>query len=220
MDGSVKPRGAIPMSRSFDSLLHEVRHCTVCAEHLPLGPRPVVQVNPSARIMIVGQAPGTKVHESGILWNDASGRRLLDWLDVDDATFYDETLIAFVPMGFCYPGANPKGGDNPPRPECAPRWHPPLRESLRHVELTLLVGQYAQRRYLDDRIKKTMTETVRAFREYLPEFLPTPHPSWRTTHWQTKNPWFATDVLPELRRRVQALIGRGPASDAPSPGSG
>lgn len=200
------------MGRAFDRLLREVRSCTVCAAHLPLGPRPVVRVKPSARIMIIGQAPGTKVHDSGVPWNDASGRRLRDWLELDEATFHDEALIAIVPMGFCYPGANPKGGDNPPRPECAPRWHPPLRAALGHVDLTLLVGQYAQRRYLKDLMKKTMTETVRAFQEYLPEFLPTPHPSWRTTHWQTKNPWFETDVLPELRRRVHALIDRGPAT--------
>lgn len=170
------------MDRSFKRLMQEVRNCAICEAHLPLGPRPAVQANPSARIMIIGQAPGTKVHESGVLWNDASGKRLLDWLDIDQATFYDETLIAFVPMGFCYPGAKPKGGDNPPRPECAPKWHPPLREALGHVELTLLVGQYAQRSYLAGRMKKTMTETVRAFQDYLPEFLPTPHPSWRTFH--------------------------------------
>ena len=209
---SLRTTGAKLMGRKFDRLLHEVRSCTLCENHLPLGPRPVVQANPSARIMIIGQAPGTKVHSSGILWNDASGQRLRDWLDIDDATFYDETLIAFVPMGFCYPGANPKGGDNPPRPECAPQWHLPMRNSLRQVELTLLVGQYAQRWYLASRTKKTMTETVRAFHEYLPKFLPTPHPSWRTTHWQTKNPWFESVVLPELRRRVGALIASGPNS--------
>ena len=202
------------MDSSFKRLLREVRNCSVCEEHLPRGPRPAVQVNPSARIMIIGQAPGAKVHESGVLWNDASGKRLLDWLEIDETVFYDEPLIAMVPMGFCYPGANPKGGDNPPRPECAPLWHPPLRVALGHVELTLLVGQYAQRSYLAGRMKKTMTETVRAFREYLPEFLPTPHPSWRTAHWQTKNPWFETYVLPELRRRLHALIDGGPASGA------
>ena len=118
-------------------------------------------------------------------------------------------------MGFCYPGANPKGGDNPPRPECAPLWHPPIRQALRQVELTLLVGHYAQRWYLKDRMKKTMTETVHAYRDYLPDFLPTPHPSWRTTHWLKKNPWFETDIIPEMRRRVHGLLAKG--SD---PGSG
>lgn len=199
------------MSRVFDSLLTEVRGCDICAASLPLGPRPVVRARPTVRIMIVGQAPGTRVHETGIPWNDASGRRLRDWMDLDDKFFYDDTRIAIIPMGFCYPGANPKGGDNPPRPECAPRWHPPLRAALKNVELTLLVGQYAQRWYLRDRMKKTMTETVRAFTEYLPDYLPTPHPSWRTTHWQKKNPWFETDVIPELRRRVHALLEAGPA---------
>jgi uracil-DNA glycosylase len=200
------------MSRAFDRLLREVRGCTVCVKSLPLGPRPVLRARRSARLMIVGQAPGTRVHETGIPWNDASGRRLREWLDVDDETFYDESRIAIVPMGFCYPGANPKGGDNPPRPECAPRWHPALRAALDRVELTLLVGQYAQRWYLADRRKKTMTETVRAFREYLPDYAPTPHPSWRTTHWQTRNPWFETDVLPALRCRVHALLAAGPAA--------
>jgi len=161
--------------------------------------------------MIVGQAPGTKVHETGIPWNDASGKRLREWLGLDDATFYDESRIAIVPMGFCYPGANPKGGDMPPRPECAPRWHPPLRDALPNVELTLLVGQYAQGWYLRTKRKNTMTETVRAWRDYAPDFLPTPHPSWRTTHWQKKNPWFDADVIPELRRRAHALLAMEPA---------
>ena len=162
--------------------------------------------------MIVGQAPGTRVHETGVPWNDASGGRLRAWLDVDDDTFYDETRIAIVPMGFCYPGANPKGGDNPPRPECAPLWHPPLRQALRHVVLTLLVGHHAQRWYLGDRMRKTMTETVHAYRDYLPEFLPTPHPSWRTTHWLKQNPWFEADIIPELRHRVHGLLAQGPVT--------
>ena len=197
--------------RDFNRLLREVRNCSVCSDSLPLGPRPVVKGTQAARIMIIGQAPGTKVHASGVPWDDASGKRLRDWLDLDDATFYDEDLIAIVPMGFCYPGANPKGGDNPPRPECAPLWHQPLRMALPHIDLTLLVGQYAQRWYLKRRMKKTMTETVRCFREYLPEYLPTPHPSWRTTHWQKKNPWFEAEIVPDLRQRVHALIARDPA---------
>ena len=200
-----------PSHRAFNRLLREVRGCTVCAHALPLGPRPVVKGKPSARVMIIGQAPGTKVHASGIPWDDASGRRLRHWLDLDERTFYDEGLIAIVPMGFCYPGANPKGGDNPPRPECAPLWHQPLRAALPHIELTLLVGQYAQRWYLKGRMKKTMTETVRRYNEYLPEFLPTPHPSWRTTHWQKKNPWFEDTIIPDVRRRVHGLIAQGPA---------
>ena len=200
------------MNRTLPKLLREVQGCTVCDAHLPLGPRPVLKGKLSARIMIVGQAPGTRVHETGIPWNDASGRRLRAWLDFDDDTFYGETRIAIVPMGFCYPGANPKGGDNPPRPECAPLWHPPLRQALCHVELTLLVGHHAQRWYLKDRMKKTMTETVHAYGEYLPDFLPTPHPSWRTTHWLKKNPWFEADIIPEMRRRTHALLVKGPVT--------
>ncbi len=196
----------------LDRLLAEIRGCDVCAPALPLGPRPVLRAAASARIMIVGQAPGTKVHESGIPWNDASGRRLRDWLALDDATFYDQTRIAIVPMGFCYPGANPKGGDNPPRPECAPRWHARLGLALPRVELTLLVGGYAQSWYLGDRARRTMTETVRGWRDYAPDFMPTPHPSWRTTHWQKKNPWFEGEIIPELRERVHALLDEGVAA--------
>ncbi|MFT5439065.1 MAG: uracil-DNA glycosylase [Alphaproteobacteria bacterium] len=201
-----------PAKDDFAALLRRVRACDHCAAHLPRGPRPVVRAARSARLTIVGQAPGTKVHESGIPWNDASGNRLRDWLDLTSDVFYDETLISIVPMGFCYPGANPKGGDNPPRPECAPLWHPPLMEALENAELTLLVGQYAQRWYLGKDRCKTMTETVRAFRDYLPDYLPTPHPSWRTMHWQKKNPWFEVEIIPELRRRVHLLLDKGCAA--------
>jgi len=187
-------------------LLAEARACTLCAPVLPLGPRPVLRAAATARLMIVGQAPGTKVHATGIPWNDPSGDRLRAWLELDRDTFYDETRIAIVPIGLCYPGVLPRGGDRPPRPECAPRWHPRLRAALPAVELTLLVGQYAQAHYLGARRAATMTETVRAFRDYLPEFLPTPHPSWRTTHWLKQNPWFADSVLPALRKRVRAAI--------------
>lgn len=188
------------------ALLTEARACTHCAAHLPLGPRPVLRAGTGARIAIIGQAPGTKVHETGIPWNDPSGRRLRQWLDLDDATFYDENRIAIVPMGFCYPGRDPKGGDKPPRPECAPLWHERIWTALPGIELTLLVGAYAQRHYLGARAKKTMTETVRAGAEYGPRFWPTPHPSWRTTAWLKKNPWFETDILPALRKRVRALL--------------
>ena len=192
---------------ALGDLLAEVRGCRLCAEHLPLGPKPVLRAAASARVMIVGQAPGTRVHETGMPWNDASGRRLRQWLDLDDDTFYDQRRIAIIPAGLCYPGANPKGGDAPPRPECAPRWHPPLRSALENVELTLLVGQYAQSVYLGARRRTTMTETVRNYTDYLPEFLPTPHPSWRTTHWLKKNPWFEAELVPEMRRHVHALLG-------------
>jgi uracil-DNA glycosylase len=196
------------MSRreSLRALLARVRACRACEAHLPLGPRPVLRGRPSARLLIVGQAPGTRVHETGIPWNDPSGDRLRDWLGLDRERFYDERRIAIVPMGFCYPGRLPRGGDAPPRPECAPLWHPPLRAALPRVELTLLVGSYAQAYYLGARRQASMTETVRAWRDYLPEFLPTPHPSWRTTGWLKRNPWFEAEVVPELRRCVRALL--------------
>lgn len=190
----------------LDDLIAAARACRVCAEHLPLGPRPVLRAAAGARLLIVGQAPGTKVHESGVPWNDASGERLRDWLAVDRATFYDETRIAIVPMGFCYPGRDTRGGDKPPRPECAPLWHPPLRAALPDVTLTLLVGQYAQAYYLGARRGRSLTETVRAWREFAPEFLPLPHPSWRNTAWLKRNPWFTEALLPDLRRRVRALV--------------
>ncbi|MCG8594740.1 MAG: uracil-DNA glycosylase family protein [Kiloniellales bacterium] len=192
----------------LSALLAEVRACRLCAAELPLGPRPVLRAHPAARLLIVGQAPGTKVHESGIPWNDNSGRRLRDWLQTDRGTFYDERRVAIVPMGFCYPGREERGGDKPPRPECAPAWHPRLQAALPKVELTLLVGLYAQARYLGERRKANLTETVRAWPDYLPAYLPLPHPSWRNTAWLKRNPWFETELLPALRARVRALIQR------------
>ncbi len=191
---------------SLESLLSRVRACDICRDHLPLGPRPVVRVSAQSRILIIGQAPGTKVHETGIPWNDPSGDRLRDWLALDKDTFYDTAKIAIMPTGFCYPGRDPKGGDLPPRPECAPTWHGPLRQHLKGVELTLLVGMHAQVFCLGDARKRTMTETVRAWREYAPAVIPTPHPSWRTTSWARKNPWFEAELVPEIRRRIDALI--------------
>jgi uracil-DNA glycosylase len=193
------------MSR-LDTLLGEVRACTLCAESLPLGPRPTVRAKRSARLLIVGQAPGTKVHETGIPWNDPSGNRLREWLSIGRDDFYDEAKVAIIPMGFCYPGRLPNGGDAPPRPECAPRWHARLRTLLPNIELTLLVGSYAQAYYLKDRRARTMTETVANWRAFLPDVLPTPHPSWRTTAWQKKNPWFDEELLPALRERVRKLL--------------
>jgi len=193
----------------LEGVVAAARACRVCAEHLPLGPRPILRARASARLLIVGQAPGTRVHETGVPWNDPSGDRLRDWLGLNREAFYDETRIAIVPMGFCYPGRDPRGGDRPPRPECAPLWHPPLRAALPAIELTLLVGGYAQGYYLDRRRQATLGETVRAWRDYLPEFLPLPHPSWRNTAWLKKNPWFEAELVPELRRRVASLMGSG-----------
>jgi len=183
------------------------RACRIYEQHLPLGPRPVLRAQARARLLIIGQAPGTRVHETGIPWNDRSGDRLRDWLQLPREVFYDERRIAIVPMGFCYPGVDDSGGDRPPRPECAPRWHPPLRAALPQVELTLLVGMYAQRHYLGRRRRATLTETVRHGRDYLPDFLPLPHPSWRNTAWLRKNLWFEADLLPELRKRMKMLVG-------------
>ena len=190
----------------LSGLLAEVRACQACAAHLPLGPRPVLRAAASARLLIVGQAPGTRVHETGIPWNDPSGDRLRAWLDLDREAFYDEDRIAIVPMGFCYPARDARGGDRPPRPECAPLWHPPLRAALPRVALTLLVGSYAQAYYLGRCRKGSLTETVRVWRDYLPDFWPLPHPSWRNTAWLKKNPWFEQDLLPDLRARVTALL--------------
>ena len=192
--------------QDLDGLLAQVRACRLCEAHLPLGPRPGVRARTSSRVLIIGQAPGTKVHESGIPWNDRSGDVLREWLNVDKDIFYDEARIAIIPMGFCYPGVDPRGGDNPPRPECADAWHSALLERLPNIELTLLVGMYAQARYLAKKRKRTLTDTVAAWRDYGSDRLPLPHPSWRNQHWRRKNPWFEDEVVPELRSRVQALL--------------
>ncbi|HUL07998.1 MAG TPA: uracil-DNA glycosylase family protein [Candidatus Acidoferrum sp.] len=173
---------------------------------MPLGPRPVLRVNPSARLLIIGQAPGTKVHETGIPWNDRSGERLRDWLQLDRDTFYDAKRIAIMPMGFCYPGVDANGGDRPPRKECAPLWHGRVLALLPRIELTLLVGGYAQKHYLGDRCAASMTETVQAWREHAPRFIPLPHPSWRNTGWLKRNSWFEAELLRELRGRVHGLL--------------
>ncbi|MBS0313370.1 MAG: DUF488 family protein [Proteobacteria bacterium] len=201
----------------FDRLLRQVRACTVCEAHLPLGPRPVLQVHPNARLLIVGQAPGTKVHASGIPWADASGERLRAWLGIDDSLFYDATQVAIMPIGFCYPGRG-TSGDLPPRPECAPRWFPPLLAHLRRVELTLPIGTWAQRYLLGASRKDTLAETVRSYADYQPRYFPLPHPSPRNTAWLQRHPWFERDVLPSLRQRVQALFAE-PASTRDTTGA-
>jgi len=195
-------------TESFAALLDRARGCTRCAAHLPLGPRPVFRLAETARLLVVGQAPGTKVHATGIPWNDPSGDRLRDWLGLGRDDFYDTARIAILPTGLCYPGRLPQGGDAPPRPECAPLWHPALRARLPHVQLTLLVGAYAQAYYLGKRRAETMTETVRGFPGFLPEFFVLPHPSWRTIGWAKRNPWFERNVIPELRKRVRAILAK------------
>lgn len=194
------------MTADLDRLLAEIRACRVCADHLPLGPRPVIRGHAGARIMIASQAPGTKVHASGLSFDDASGDRLREWLGVDRATFYDEASFAIAPMGFCYPGRLPRGGDAPPRPECAPLWQDRVAAAFDRVELVLLVGGWSQAWHLGRRIRPTLTETVAAWRDYLPRHFPLPHPSWRNTGWLNRNPWFAAEALPELRRRVALLL--------------
>jgi uracil-DNA glycosylase len=191
----------------LDRLAAEIRACRLCAVTLPLGPNPIVRLSTSARVCIIGQAPGTKVHYSGIPWNDRSGDRLREWLGLDRENFYDVSKIAIMPMGFCYPGRDSHGGDLPPRPECAPAWHGRVLALMPQVELTLLVGSHAQKRYLETNHRRTMTETVAAWRDHLPQFLPLPHPSWRNTAWLKANPWFTTDLVPKLRRRIHTLVG-------------
>lgn len=183
------------------SLLKEIRQCTACEPHLSHGANPVIQAHPNARLLIIGQAPGIKVHESSIPWNDASGERLREWLGIDSDTFYDEQKVAIVPMGFCYPGKG-KSGDLPPRPECAELWHQKVLQSLPNIQMTLLIGQYAQNYYLKERTTKTLTETVKNWQAWAPEFLPLPHPSPRNNIWLKKNPWFESDIIPYIRQHI------------------
>lgn len=185
------------------------RACRLCAATLPWEPRPVLRGEATARLLIVGQAPGRKVHETGIPWNDASGTRLRAWLGMSPAVFYDERQVAIMPMGLCYPGAAPRGGDYPPRPECAPLWHSRLRPLLPAVRLTLLVGSYAQKYYLGSRCRSTLSETVLAAQDYLPAFWPLPHPSWRNTAWLNRRPAFTDTQIPALQAHLRAL-GIGP----------
>jgi len=185
-------------------LLAEVRACRLCEQHLPHGPRPVVQADAEAKLLIIGQAPGRRVHETGIPWNDPSGDRLRDWLGLSRDVFYDAQRVAIVPTAFCYPGKG-KSGDLPPRPECAPAWHARLLAAMPKVELTLLIGRYAQEWYLRENAKATLTATVAAYEDYLPRYLPLPHPSPRNQGWWKTNPWFEREVVPALRRRIASL---------------
>ena len=195
------------MAETLDDLLTRVRACTLCAQHFPHAPRPTLRVHPEARLLIIGQAPGSKVHATGIPWNDRSGDRLRDWLGMDREAFYDQRNIAIVPMGFCYPGVDRHGGDRPPRKECAPQWHAPVLSAMPHLKLTLLVGSYSQREYLKPfDPPASMSETVRQWQHYLPHgFLPLPHPSWRNTAWLRCNPWFEAELVPELRCRISEI---------------
>jgi len=197
-------RMAISLTETLADVAAAARACRVCAGVLPLGPRPVFRASTTATLLIVGQAPGTKVHETGVPWNDPSGDRLRGWLRMDRDAFYDEARIAIVPMGLCYPGRLPNGGDAPPRPECAPLWLERLVRAMPAIRLTLLVGMYALTHALG---RGPMTDRVRSFREYLPGYFPLPHPSWRTTAWERRNPWFGAEVLPALREAVGRALG-------------
>ena len=197
---------AHPSHSTFDALLAAVRACRACEAELPLGPRPVLQAAESARILVVGQAPGARVHASGIPWDDPSGERLRAWMRMDKRAFYDASRIAIIPMGYCYPGRG-DGGDLPPRRECATLWLDQLLAKLPCIELTLLIGQYAQRHFLGNRRKRSLAGTVEAWQDYAPRYLPLPHPSARNQPWFKRHPWFERELLPVLRVRIAALAG-------------
>lgn len=207
MTRPVSSAGADPDAQGPDDalerLVREIRACTACAHVLPLGPRPVLHVSSTARILIASQAPGTRVHETGQSFNDASGDRLRGWLGIDRATFYDSSRIAIMPMGMCYPGRMPKGGDRPPRRECAPLWRDRVLALMPDIRLTLLVGSYAQTHVLGP---GRVEDRVRHYRDFLPRYFPLPHPSWRTGAWERRSPWFGAEVLPALRTAVHALL--------------
>ncbi len=187
------------------TLLEKIQQCEVCKEHLPSVPRPIVQLSALSKIIIIGQAPGRRVHETGIPWNDASGRKLREWMNVDESTFYEPDIFSILPIGFCYPG---KGisGDLPPRPECAPLWHEQVFNYFKSPVLILLIGQYAQRYYLKKGFKGSLTETVKNYQEFLPKYFPIPHPSPRNQNWMRINPWFTKEALPELRNIINKII--------------
>lgn len=189
----------------LEEIVHQAKACRICSAQLAHEPRPVFEVSSSAKILIIGQAPGTKVHQSGVPWDDPSGRKLREWLEMSEETFYDVSKVAIMPMGFCYPGKG-KSGDLPPRPECAPQWHDQLLGHMPNIEVTLLIGMYAQKWYLKERVQKNLTETVRSFEEYLPKYIPLPHPSPRNRFWFQKNPWFEEELLPVLRGSVAKLM--------------
>jgi len=201
------PQTARATGAAFDVLIEEVRGCTVCAAQLQSGPRPVLQVHPAARILIAGQAPGRKVHESGVPFDDASGERLRAWMGVTRDVFYEPKQIAILPMGFCFPGTG-RSGDLPPRSECAPLWRQRLVDQMQQIELTLVIGDYAQRWHLPDAESKNVTDTVAAWRTQWPAVLPMPHPSPRNNIWLKINPWFVAEVVPALQSRVAELLSR------------
>ena len=195
------------MPSTLEKLFSDVRACTLCAKDLPHNPRPIVRGSTQAKLLIVGQAPGRKVHETGIAFNDPSGDRLRDWLGIERDTFYNEQLIALLPMGFCYPGTG-KSGDLPPRSECAATWRKPLLQALPNIQLTLVIGQYAQAYHLYPAQKRppSVTDTVRNWQAQWPQAIPLPHPSPRNNLWLRRNPWFETELLPTLKQQVATIL--------------
>jgi uracil-DNA glycosylase len=193
------------MDKAVLQLQAEISRCQICLPHLEFGVNPVVSFSEKSRILVIGQAPGSIVHSTGVPWNDKSGDNLRAWLGVDEETFYNPDNFGIVPMGFCYPGKG-KSGDLPPRKECAPEWHTKILSTLTNVDLTLLIGQYAQKYYLGSAKKKTLTETVENYKSYLPQFFVLPHPSPRNNIWMKKNPWFKATILPDLKEAVRKLI--------------
>ncbi|MDN3596032.1 uracil-DNA glycosylase family protein [Zunongwangia endophytica] len=189
----------------MQDLLNEIRSCTVCKEHLPLGPRPIIEAVEGSKIILISQAPGRVVHQSGVAWNDQSGKKLRDWLGVDEKTFYNPSNFAVLPMGFCYPGKG-KTGDLPPRKECAPLWHHQVFEKLENVKLKILIGSYASKYYLPKSKHKNLTQKVANFEEFMPEYLPLPHPSPVNRFWRMKNPWFEESMIPEVQKIVQEIL--------------
>jgi uracil-DNA glycosylase len=189
----------------MNSLLIEISKCEVCKEHLEFGPRPILTAHPDSKIVIIGQAPGSVVHNSGTPWDDKSGENLRSWMNIEKSTFYNPKEIALIPMGFCYPGKG-KSGDLPPRKECAPLWHSSLLNKMNSVKLVLIIGQYARGYYLSNSAKKTLTETVKNYRSYLPEYFVLPHPSPRNNIWQAKNAWFKKEVIPDLQEKIKTII--------------
>ena len=195
------------MSTELDKFVDEIHACQLCASDMARSPRPILQVSDTAKILIAGQAPGNLAMESGRPFTDPSGDRLRDWLQIDEATFYDPSKVAIVPMGFCFPGYDKNGGDIPPMKRCAKTWHEPLFERLPQIELKVLIGGYAQRWHIGDQMEKTLTATVQKWRGFLEQgVIVTPHPSWRNNAWLKRNPWFEIELLPELRKRVQVLL--------------
>ena len=200
------------MSKSLDKLVKEIKACNLCTNHLPLGPRPVIQVGSLARILIVGQAPGRRVHETGIPFNDPSGERLRLWMGINKEEFYDKDKVALVPMGFCFPGTG-KSGDLPPRLECADTWREKLLEQLPNIELTIVIGQYAQGWHFGSSNKQNLTETVKSWKEFWPNAIPLPHPSPRNNIWLRKNAWFENEVIPALQKAVNAILDKSKKSN-------